>query len=307
MRGSVTIAAKDKMHLKKHKQNKKKTQDFLANTERSIAKTKSLPAILNLPNVVLAQKGEKFSLLRKGQSKKLHKYLYRSWSSSPNKNKYLGRKLPQYESEVQPLPKTVAISMSYANARTSFVAFTNVNIHEHDHNRLPHLHRKDCERFTSGFDRNRQSRYYFTKQKTPLRVYVNYDSKLTDSSSDISIKPKESEFMQVLTGRKLSPRTLKSHFKVSPNFIDDAKNLVFVKETMSFVPQYLPTISQTTMSAVHNMTLAEMAVMPFQDEATKLPDISKQTQQTHVKKQSKITSSMASLGSVASMQTHREE
>jgi hypothetical protein len=66
-----------------------------------------------------------------------------------------------------------------------------------------------------------------------------------------------------LHGRKLSPRTLRTHFRVSPQFLEEAKNFVFNKESMSFTP-ILPSLAPTT--SVNNpfgVTFAEMAVLPL--------------------------------------------
>lgn len=61
----------------------------------------------------------------------------------------------------------------------SFRAFSAKNVHQHEHFRTPHRHRAElCDRFNSGLDRNRESRFYFTPAKTSVRCYLNYDEKL---------------------------------------------------------------------------------------------------------------------------------
>lgn len=52
-------------------------------------------------------------------------------------------------------------------------------IHQHDHLKTAHLHQPGiCDRYASGLDRNRESRFYFTGKQTTVRVYVNYDESL---------------------------------------------------------------------------------------------------------------------------------
>ena len=61
----------------------------------------------------------------------------------------------------------------------SFQAHPHKTIHQHDHLTTAHLHQPGlCDRFASGFDKNRESRFYFTGQQTNVRVYVNYDETL---------------------------------------------------------------------------------------------------------------------------------
>lgn len=157
--------------------------------------------------------------------------------------------------------------------KSSFIPNLTGNVHEHNHRMTPHMHETTCDRFVSGIDKNRQSRFYFTKMPTPIRVYLNYSEKLVSAPTGI-IDPASGnlgtneQINPVLNGRKLSPKTLRSQLKVSPHFIDDAKNYIFNKETLSLVP-ILPTIN---LAASNNtLTMAEMATQPLN-----LPPISQQ-------------------------------
>ncbi|CAF0706651.1 unnamed protein product [Brachionus calyciflorus] len=151
--------------------------------------------------------------------------------------------------------------MNSAASKQSFAPYASAPCHEHDHRYTPHLHTSECERYLSGFDKNRNSRFYYTKSITPCRVYLSYNEKLLTSGTEIQIDNKIEKLSQVnqgLNGRKLSPRTLKSHLKISPQFIEDAKNFIFVKETMSLIPPLPQAINFSP-----PLTYAEMAVMPF--------------------------------------------
>jgi hypothetical protein len=69
----------------------------------------------------------------------------------------------------------------------------------------------------------------------------------------------------ILHGRKLSPRTLRMHFRVSPQFLEEAKNFVFNKDSMSFAPVF-PSLFPTT--GINNnppttFTFADLAVLPL--------------------------------------------
>ena len=110
-------------------------------------------------------------------------------------------------------------------------------VHIHDHRTTPHLHTFSCERFTSGYDTNRQHRFYFTTGLTPVRVYLSYeDTKLNEKAKN-EMSKREKVKNTSLNGRKLSPRTLKRNFRLSANLVEDAKNLIFMEETRSFIPQ----------------------------------------------------------------------
>jgi hypothetical protein len=172
-------------------------------------------------------------------------------------------------------------------------------IHHHNHFNTAHLHKpQECDRFNSGLDRNRQSRFYFTSKKTSVRCYLNYDEKLVpvESENDTNFqekKPKDSKNFKAsaaparlvkqshqkedknnkekpwvddknapaaLSGRKLSPRTLKNKFNISPKLIDDAKELVYAHESLSFVPVGYQAFIQPLPKAV---TYADLAVIPI--------------------------------------------
>lgn len=164
---------------------------------------------------------------------------------------------------------TVGMKMNSAGSKPSFAPFPNISVHEHLHRYTPHLHSSECDRYSSGLDKNRNSRFYFTRNLTPCRVYLSYNDKLLAGSTDLIAdgREKHSQVNQTLNGRKLSAKTLKTQLKISPQFIDDAKNFIFVKETMSLIPM-LPQIQQSSQP----MTYAEMAVMPIS-----LPSISQST------------------------------
>lgn len=169
-----------------------------------------------------------------------------------------------------------------AIAKASFTANTTGYCHEHNHLASPHMHTNACDRFVSGIDKNRQSRFYFTNRPTPIRVYLNYNERLLPAQST-----EPEQINPTLNGRKLSPKTLRSQLKVSPQFIDDAKNYIFVKDTLSLVPT-LPTINVATSNNIH-LTMAEMAAQPLH-----LPPIS-QSQHHHHK--SKANPRLASIKS----------
>lgn len=166
--------------------------------------------------------------------------------------------------------------------KASFMPNPTGYVHEHNHRMTPHMHSPPCDRFVSGVDKNRQSRFYFTKMPTPIRVYLNYSEKLAPAPSAV-IDPNtlnmvntnqqtSEQINPLLNGRKLSPKTLRSQLKLSPHFIDDAKNYIFNKDTLSLVP-ILPTINTNIANAPHMLTMAEMATQPLN-----LPPI---TQQPH--------------------------
>lgn len=184
-------------------------------------------------------------------------------------------------------------------------------------------------RTISGYDKNRQNRFYFTKNKTPVRVYFNYDGNLANTggnnllnqlgmglvnnkrttndrisssllrqpvqavqnkkfsnigedeedgdgdgdnnnnSNNNKSKPakkKSDRILQIingpvnLNGRKLSANSLRNT-KISSHFMDEAKNLLYSYETMSFFPPV--EVKEFTR---HTLTLAEMAVLPLQNE-----------------------------------------
>jgi hypothetical protein len=63
--------------------------------------------------------------------------------------------------------------------------------------------------------------------------------------------------MNGLLGRKLSANSLRNT-KISPHLIEDAKNLLFSQDSMSFFPP----IAETNFVR-HTLTMAEMAVIPL--------------------------------------------
>lgn len=95
---------------------------------------------------------------------------------------------------------------------------------------------------------------------TPIRVYLNYNEKLNPAAS---VEPNSygDQINPMLNGRKLSPKTLRSQLRINPQFIDEAKNYIFVKDSMSLVPT-LPIINLTAGNQ-SNITMAEMAVQPL--------------------------------------------
>jgi hypothetical protein len=176
-------------------------------------------------------------------------------------------------------------------------------------------------RTISGYDKNRQNRFYFTKNKTPVRVYFNYDGNPTNTGNILSqfgitltnnkrttndritsslarppaqtlqskkfsnigedeeddpdrrskvVKKKSDRVLQLITGpvhfngRKLSANSLK-HTKISPHFMEEAKNLLYSHETMSFFPPV--EVKEFTRNS---LTLAEMAVLPLYEEKNHL-------------------------------------
>jgi hypothetical protein len=58
-----------------------------------------------------------------------------------------------------------------------FMPFKNKDFHLHPHlnNEKPHIHSLGCDPFVSGYDLQRETRYYFTTDKTPVRCYIKYD------------------------------------------------------------------------------------------------------------------------------------
>ena len=219
-----------------------------------------------------------------GQQQQQQHQKPRAWSSSPQYKMFEKRKLPSIANFVPVLPKSVVTHLTSVMTRASFVGFNRANVHEHNHvNRTePHMHRAECERYASGFDRNRECRFYFTKSKTPVRVYLKYNEKLAlatgheyrDDTNNLNV----SQLNPTLNGRKLSARTLKGQLKISSKFVDEAKNFVFIRENLSLVPipVALPpnappnaavnaalnlNANSTNLTGRQSMTLAEMALM----------------------------------------------
>lgn len=198
----------------------------------------------------------------------------------------------------------INLKTNSAGSKLSFNPFPNVSVHEHPHRYTPHLHSIQCDRYSSGFDRNRNSRFYFTKNLTPCRVYLSYNDKLTMGSADYlaNEREKNSHANQNLNGRKLSAKTLKNQLKVSPQFIDDAKNFIFVKETMSLVP-ILPQIQQLNQP----LTYAEMAVMPLNLPSLSKPSTNKSKQNSSNSQIKNGKSNLAKSGSPSTISFSESE
>lgn len=161
-----------------------------------------------------------------------------------------------------------SVGLASAASKHSFVAFNEANIHEHDHRLTPHLHSFECDRYSSGTDQNRNSRFYFTKTTTPVRVYLSYNEKLLMPSIDeVKTDDKMGQFNAQLNGRKLSPRTLRNQLRLSQKFIEDAKNLVFLNDSLSLVPPQT-SIPNIASNLPLPLTMAEMAVLPLHTPAT---------------------------------------
>ena len=86
------------------------------------------------------------------------------------------------------------------------------HVHIHEAKQLPHMHGVDCDRLMSAIDIQRDKRYYFTCDKTPVRVYIKYE---------------EEQEKRVKKGHSLSKK-----------FSKEASNLIFIQETLSFIPNY---------------------------------------------------------------------
>jgi hypothetical protein len=156
-------------------------------------------------------------------------------------------------------------SLSIATTLQSYVPFNKSNFHVHDHRLTPHIHSFECERYSSGYDKSRNYRFYFTKTLTPVRVYMTYANK----SSKFVLPSINEEVRQVkdyLNGRKLGAEILKNQLRLKPELIEDAQNLIFLKDSLSFVPQ-METRIGNNVSLNHlkqrRLTMAEMAVLPF--------------------------------------------
>lgn len=161
-----------------------------------------------------------------------------------------------------------SVGIVSAVSKHSYVPFNDANVHEHNHRITPHLHSFECDRYSSGTDQNRNSRFYFTKQTTPVRVYLNYNDKLLLPSIDeVRTDDKTSQFNAQLNGRKLSPRTLRTHLRLSQKFIEDARNLIFLNDSLSLVPPQT-SIPNVASNLPMPLTMAEMAVLPLHTQAT---------------------------------------
>ncbi len=193
---------------------------------------------------------------------------------------------------------TTILQTERSQTQESFRPYTAANsIHQHDHFKKAHIHKpNECDRFNSGLDKNRESRFYFTSKKTSVRCYMKYDEKLVyvepdDTNPQNHPKPKDSKnhkgsaapakhvkqsnmkeekynktliddkiALASLGGRKLSPKTLRNKFNLSSKLVDDAKELVYVHETSSFVPVGYQAFIQPLPKQV---TYADLAVIPI--------------------------------------------
>jgi hypothetical protein len=87
-----------------------------------------------------------------------------------------------------------------------------IHLHIHPEYKLPHIHKTECESLITGRDNQREKRYYFTNELTPVRVYIKYES----------IK------MELLLRNKIKG--------VSDKFQKEVASCRFIEETLSFVP-----------------------------------------------------------------------
>ena len=206
----------------------------------------------------------------------------------------------------------------------SFRAFSAKNCHYHNHDaiKIPHLHKPGtCDRYASGLDRNRENRLYFTKQRTSVRVYLNYNEGLVPQQEPENVnKVKESKNIKQskhakaskvhekedkynykndknvdktdpvnLNGRKLSPRTLRGRFNVSNKLIEDAKELVYAHDSLSFVPVGYQAFLQPLPKPI---TFADTASIPI------VPVVPIPTTATSQRKKMTSESEMAEAGQV---------
>ena len=96
----------------------------------------------------------------------------------------------------------------------TYIPYNNKDFHVHRHNKKePHLHGSECEVINSALDLKRNERYYFTSDKTPVRVYINYENQQDNIRKETSSK------------------------ELSQKFIKEASSLIFCKETRSFIPK----------------------------------------------------------------------
>jgi hypothetical protein len=138
------------INQKKDNNNKrllKFKKTFPTSAKRQIKRTTSLPNMSELRETDSAIKISKlagsstlknFSRFTRRPRSRERKFWYRSWSSSPQKkSKTLYKRLPTFEYEVPEMPKKVIIHLSNLAAKGSFVGFTGVDVHLHDHRKTP--------------------------------------------------------------------------------------------------------------------------------------------------------------------------
>lgn len=305
---------------KKNQNNKRKAVTL--QTKKEKPRSKSLPAVLNQQKLnqtetslvnLQASLNKKNKKAANKQTRPVRFVQYRSWSSSPENNRrFLVRKLPVVDTKnfVPYLPKIqfqMPETVNSAASKSSFIPYISTSVHQHNHRCTPHLHSLDCDRLTSGLDKNRLTRFYFTKQTTPVRCYLSYNDKLLSPSGEISLNFEKEKFSQLnpqLNGRKLSPRTLKTQLRLNPQFIEDAKNFIFFKESLSLVPAVAPsttsTINSNTFSFLPPMTMAEMAVLPINSQSGSLVFNSNNRQQQRLLQSNNTNNVKKKLTSVSS-------
>jgi hypothetical protein len=106
-----------------------------------------------------------------------------------------------------------------------YMPFFNKQFHVHNHSehKLPHLHTLGCERLITAFDKQREKRYYFTNELTPVRVYIKYNQNQNGK-----------KFVNIA-----ATPTIKENNKfngVSEKFLKEVTNCRFIEETLSFIP-----------------------------------------------------------------------
>jgi hypothetical protein len=105
-----------------------------------------------------------------------------------------------------------------------YMPFFNKQFHVHNHteHKLPHLHTLGCERLITAFDKQREKRYYFTNELTPVRAYIKYDKELDNKKKSPS-NNREIDLKNRLPG-------------ISAKFSKEITNCRFIKETLSYIP-----------------------------------------------------------------------
>jgi hypothetical protein len=109
---------------------------------------------------------------------------------------------------------------------TDYEPINNKEMHLHHHHtehKLPHLHTFGCERLITAFDKQREKRYYFTNELTPVRVYIKYNQNQNGK-----------KFVNIA-----ATPTIKENNKfngVSEKFLKEVTNCRFIEETLSFIP-----------------------------------------------------------------------
>jgi hypothetical protein len=72
-------------------------------------------------------------------------------------------------------------------------------------------------RAISGYDKNRENRFYFTKNKTPVRVYFNYDGNLTNASNLLSQMGLNIANNKRTTNDRITSSLLRKPVQILPN------------------------------------------------------------------------------------------